>query len=56
MEPSQYLDYIIDPSFQGVNKLYILLLEVNVGWVSYKRYYLPQVGIKDYNAMINRKH
>ena len=48
-----YLDYLTDPSFQGVNSIFVLSFENNIGWASYKRYYLPQVEIKDYNVMIN---
>ena len=46
--PNQYLDYLIDPSFQGVNRLFFVL--------SYKRYFLPTAEIKDYNVMIDGKN
>ena len=52
-ERKRYLDYLINPSFQGVGRLFHLLYENNAGRISYKRYYLPQVDIKDYNVMIN---
>ena len=52
---NQYLDYLIDPSFQGVNVLFVLSFENNAHQTSYKRYFLPTVTIKDYNVMINGK-
>ena len=52
-ERNQYLDYLIDPSFQGVNRLFVLSFENNTGQASYKIYYLPKVEIKDYNIMID---
>ena len=50
---SQYLDYLIDPSFQGVNRLFVLSFEDESQRTSYKRYYLPAVEIKNYNVMID---
>ena len=52
-EQTRYLDYLIDPSFQGVNRLFVLSFENNDGRASYTRYYLPLVEIKEYNAMID---
>ena len=48
----QYLDYLIDPSFQGVYRLFVLSLD-NAHRRSYNRYFIPTVEIKDYNVMIN---
>ena len=53
--PNQYLDYLIDPSCQRVNKLFVLSFENVAQRTSYKRYYLPTVEIKDYNVMVNDK-
>ena len=50
-EQSRYLDYLIDPSFQRVNKLFVLSHENITGRTSYKQYYLPRVETKDYNVM-----
>ena len=55
-EQNRYLDYLIDPSFQVVNGIFVLLFENNTGRASYKRYYLPQVEIRDYNAMIDGRN
>ena len=48
-----YLDYLTDPSFQEVARLFVLSFENNIGQASYKRYYLPQAEIKNYNVMID---
>ena len=45
------LNHLVEPSFQGVNRLFVLALENDDQRA--KRYYLPNVGIKDYNIMIN---
>ena len=43
---NQYLDYLINPSFQGVNRLSVLSFEEKAQWTSYKRYYLTNLEIK----------
>ena len=54
------LNYLIQPSFQGVNRLFVLAFEHdnnNNDWrTSNKRYYIPNVEIKDYNLMIDGKN
>ena len=52
---NRYLDFSIDPSFQGVNRLFVLLFKDENGRESYKQYYLPTVERKDYNVMINER-
>ena len=52
---NQYLNHLIDPSFQGVNNLFVLSFENDAHQRSYKRYFLPTVKIKDYNVVIGRK-
>ena len=42
-----------EPSFQGVNRLFVLAFENDTQRISAKGYYLPNVEIKDYNIMIN---
>ena len=49
---NRYLDYLIESSFQGVNRLFVLEFEDDNGQESLKQYYLPTVEIKDYNVMI----
>ena len=53
--PNLYLDYLIDPSFQGVNRLFILLFENTADRTVHIKYYLSTVEMKDYNVMINGK-
>ena len=36
----EYLDYLIDANFQGVNRLFILLIENNVHRGRYTRYFI----------------
>ena len=53
------LNYLIEPSFQGVNRLFVLAFEHNNDndWrTSNRRYYIPNVEIKDYNLMITIYH
>ena len=47
---SRYLNYLINPSFQGVNRLFVLAFENENGRTSYSTYYLPKVEIKDYSV------
>ena len=42
---NQYLDFLIDPSFSGVNRL-VLSLENEGHRKVHTRYYLPKVEIK----------
>ena len=51
----QYLDFLIDPSFQGVNILFLLLFEDEGDRKVHTGYYLPKVEIKDYNVMQDGK-
>ena len=41
------LNYLVEPSFQGVNKLFVLAFENDTQRTSTKGYYLPNVEIKD---------
>ena len=50
---NQYLDYLLDPSFQGVNRLFVLSYEDNAHRTSQKRYFFPTVEIEDYNVIID---
>ena len=53
---NQYLDFLIDPSFQRVNILFVLLFENEVDRKVHTGYYLPKVEIKDYIVMIDAKN
>ena len=50
------LNHLVKPSFQGVNRLFVLAFENDAQRISNKRYYLPNVEIKDYNVMIDGKN
>ena len=52
-QQNQYLDFLINPSFPGVNKLLVLSFEDNDGRRCCKKYYLPLVEIQDCNAVID---
>ena len=51
---NRYLDYLINPSLQGVNRCYALSFEDNAHRIRDTEYFLPKVEIKDYNFMIDR--
>ena len=45
---NRYSDYLINPNFQGVNRLFVLSFENKDQRKLYSAYYLPKVEIKDY--------
>ena len=47
---------MIEPSFQGANRLFVLAFENDDQRISGKRYYIPNVEIMDYNVMIDGKN
>ena len=47
------LNHLVEPGFQGVNRLFVLAFENDTQRTSHSGYYLPNVEIKNYNAMIN---
>ena len=47
------LNHLVEPSFQGVNGLFVLAFENDDDRTSDDQYYLPTVEIKDYNIGIN---
>ena len=49
---NRYLNYLINPSFQGVNRLFVLSFENENDRTSHSTYYLPKVEIKYYNVML----
>ena len=53
---NRYLNYLINPSFQGVNRLFVLSFENETDRTSDSTYYLPKVKIKDYNVMIDGRN
>ena len=53
---NRYLDYLIDRSFQVVNKLFAFLVKDDDVWESHKQYYIQTVEIKDYNVTIDGRN
>ena len=47
------LNHLVEPSFQGINRLFVLAFENDDDRISDDEYYLPTVEIKDYNIVIN---
>ena len=50
------LNHLIEPNFQGINRLFVLAFENDAQRASNKRYYIPNEEIKDYNLMIDGKN
>ena len=50
------LNHLIEPSFQGINRLFVLAFENDTQRINKKEYYLPNVEIKGYNVMIDGKN
>ena len=53
------LDHLIEPSFQGISRLFVLAFEHDnyKDWrTTNKRCYIPNVEIKDYNLIIDGKN
>ena len=49
------LNYLIDPSFDKVNRLFVLSFENEYDRTSFSKYYTPSVEIKDFNVLIDGK-
>ena len=47
------LNHLVEPSFQGVNRFFVLAFENDTQRTSHSGYYLPAVEIKDCNVFIN---
>ena len=49
------LNYLIDPTFSKVNRLFVLSFENENDRISFLKYYTPKVEIKDFNVLIDGK-
>ena len=49
------LNYLIDPTFTKVNRLFVLSFENENDRTSFSKYYTPKVEIKDFNVLVNGK-
>ena len=52
----QYLKYLVDPSLQRVNRLFVLSFENEDGRKLHSEYCLPKAKIKNYNIKIDGKN
>ena len=50
------LNYLIHPTFNKFNKLFVLLFENEDYRTSFSKYYTPKVEIKDFNVIIDEKY
>ena len=53
---NQYLDFLIDSSFQGANRLFVLSFQNEGDRKVHTGYSLPKIGIKNCNVMTDRKN
>ena len=49
------LNYLINPTFTKVNRLFVLLFENEDDRKSFSKYHVPNVQIKDFNVLIDGK-
>ena len=49
------MNYLIDPKFEKVNRLFVLAFENEEDRSSFSKYFTPTVEIKDYNVSIDQK-
>ena len=49
------LNYLIDPTFNKVNRIIVLSFENEDDKTSFSKYYTPRVEIKDFNVLIDGK-
>ena len=49
------LNYLIDPTFTKVNRLFVLSFENEEDMTSFSKYYVPSVEIKDFNVLVEQR-
>ena len=49
------LNYLTDPTFTNMNRLFVLSFENEEDRTSFSKYYVPKVEIKDFNMLIDEK-
>ena len=55
-EQNRYFSHLVNPSFQGVNRLFVFSFENKNDRTSNSNYCLPKVEVKDYYVMIDGKN
>ena len=53
LAPSPNLNHLVEPSFQEINRFFVLAFENDAQITNTKSYYIPNVEIKNYNVMFN---
>ena len=53
IEKQKQIDYLVDPSFQGVNTLFALSFDDEAQQTHYRQHYFLTEEIKDFNVMID---
>ena len=53
-EANNNLNILIDPTFTNVNRLFVLAYRTADDRQSFSQFYLPNVMVKDYNAIIDK--
>ena len=56
MPQNRNSDHFIEPSFEGVNRLFVLAFQNDAQRTSNKRYYILNVELKYYNVIIDGKN
>ena len=52
---TNHVNYLTDPTFTKVNRLYVLSFENEDDRTSFSKNYVPTVEIKDFNVLIDGK-
>ena len=52
--PNPYLNYLIDPSFQRVNRIFVLSFENNTDRIVHTKQYFLTVEIKDHVSSMDK--
>ena len=47
------MNYLTDPTFTNVNRLFVLSFENETDITSFEEYYVPKVEVKDFNVLID---
>ena len=48
----QMSDYVIDPTFIKVNRLFVISFENEDDRISFSKYYTPSIEIKDFSVLL----
>ena len=54
--PRKYFDFLIEPSFQRVNRLFVSTFNANDTRIGHSRYFLSTEKVEDYNVMIDGRN